>query len=543
MPHQWIDSFWSSAYAPHGYCLLWRRDLIVTHLVSDILIALAYFSIPFALIKLVRRRPDVQFSGMFWLFALFIFACGTTHVMAAWNLWHGHYGLEGVIKAITAAASVPTAYMLWKLLPRAMIIPSTAQLAAANDQLSAMVMERDRAVERLNQEIVERERAEHALVQMQKIDAIGQLTGGIAHDFNNLLQAIDGNLELIGRSPDRADKVARWAGNARQAVDRGSRLASQLLVFARVQQLEPTSVHVNQVIQGMDELLDRSVGPQVEVTLDLTEEPTTVHSEPTQLEMALLNLAINARDAIAGGNGKLTISTSRASGDELPASLEPGSYVRISVVDNGTGMSPEVAGRAIDPFFTTKEVGKGTGLGLSMAYGFARQSGGSLEITSEEGVGTRIDIYLPAVEAVAGEPLDAASETTGGSNFDMAGPRSGRITIVDDDDGVRTIMADMLSANGFDVESFASPQEALEKADWAASSVVVLDLVMPGLTGAELAERIRAEHPDKRIVFVTGFAGSTSLDSLKGANNKVLRKPFTNAELLAAVDSLATENG
>jgi CheY-like chemotaxis protein/two-component sensor histidine kinase len=330
--------------------------------------------------------------------------------------------------------------------------------------------------------------------------------------------------------------VARWAGNARQAVERGSRLASQLLVFARVQQLEATRVRVNDVIEGMDELLRRSVGPQVEVKLDLTTDAAVVHTEPTQLEMALLNLAINARDAI-DGRGTLTISTDRVSADERPAGLEPGSYVRISVIDDGSGMSADVAARAIDPFFTTKEVGKGTGLGLSMAYGFSRQSGGTLEVASEKGAGTRIDIYLPAVDAAGGVADAAGDAMPAPAAHDAA--RTGLITIVDDDDGVRTIMADMLSASGYRVESFASPEDALEKANWAESAAVVVDFVMPGMTGAELVDRIRAQVPDQRVIFVTGFAGSTPVDTLKGENTRLLRKPFTNGDLLAAIDSFA----
>ena len=536
MVHNAINSFWSGEYAPHGYCFLWRQDLVWTHAISDILIAAAYFSIPFALVRLVRRRPDVQFGGMFWLFALFIFACGMTHVLAVWNLWNGNYGLEGVVKAITAAASVPTAYLLWKLLPRAMLIPSPSQLQAANEQLSAMVMERDLAVEKLNLEMGERQKAEQALVQIQKIDAIGQLTGGIAHDFNNLLQAISGNLELIARSPDKTESVERWAANGRKAVERGARLANQLLVFARVQQLERVPVEVGERVRGMAEMVRRSIGPNIALELDLGDEPLTVHSEPTQLEMALLNLAINARDAISG-QGTLTIEARAVSGDALPLSLRGGRFVRLSVIDDGCGMSPEVAAKAVDPFFTTKDVGKGTGLGLSMAYGFARQSGGLLEIHSMEGSGTRVDLYLPALADEGAGPIAEAPQALAPADPPATGPRGGLVTVVDDDEEVRPILADMLTTLGYEVAAFAHPEEALASADWVSSRVALVDFMMPGMDGAELARRIRLEHPQQRIVFITGYSDKASLDSLAGGNNRVLRKPFTQRELVAVLDS------
>ncbi|MEO8618403.1 MAG: response regulator [Sphingomicrobium sp.] len=534
--HQAIDSFWSSQYAPHGYCLLWRADLILTHLVSDVLIALAYFSIPFALIRFVRKRKDIEFGALFWLFAIFILACGLTHVIAAWNLWHGNYGLEGVIKAITAAASVPTAIILWRILPQALVIPSPSDLQAANSRLSAMVMERDLAVGRLELEIRERLKAEEALVQVKKIDAIGQLTGGIAHDFNNLLQAISGNLELIARNLDKRESIARWTANAAKAVERGAKLARQLLVFARVGQLEKQQVHVNHVIADMTDLIEQSVGKQVRLRLDLDDDACTVLTEANQLELAILNLCINARDAMPKG-GEIRISTSIVRGTESPAALGPEPHVRISISDDGTGMSPEVASKALDPFFTTKEVGKGTGLGLSMAFGFARQSGGVLQLESTQGEGTIVHIFLPC--SATGSKKAEYRHGSGPPSLLKTNDRQGLIVLVDDDDDVRIIMADMLEYQGYTVRSFASPSDALADPDLEKASVVILDFMMPEMNGADLAAALRKRIPEQRIVFVSGYSDSAALDSLSGPNSRVLRKPFSSEDLAAVLAELS----
>lgn len=251
--------------------------------------------------------------------------------------------------------------------------------------------------------------------------------------------------------------------------------------------------------------------------------------------MALLNLSINARDAMSE-QGTLRIEARPVAGQDVPLSLRGGHYVRVSVIDTGHGMTPEVAAKAVDPFFTTKDVGKGTGLGLSMAYGFARQTGGLLELHSKAGEGTRVDIYLPAsATGAAGSEAENAGDAPAASR--TAGLRSGMVTLVDDDEEVRSILADMLETLGYEVDVFAHPAEALAKADWVASDLVVLDFMMPGMDGKELAEKIRSEHRDQRILFVTGFSDKASLDSLGDRHSRVLRKPFTQDELVAVLDS------
>jgi len=384
--------------APHGYCLLWQPELIWTHVIADALIAGAYFSIPIAIIRFVTGRKDIEFSWIFWLFALFIVACGTTHLMSIWTLYNADYGWEAVIKIITAIASVGTAIVLWPLIPRALALPSPLQLKQANTELSIRIRERDDALDRLKREVSERERAEAALLQAQKMEAVGQLTGGIAHDFNNLLQAMSGTLELIRHQPGDAEKVRRWAERGMQAAERGSRLTGQLLAFSRVQKLDLRPVEVTPLIEEMLELFSRTLGTAVRIVTDLADENAVVSADKTQLELALLNLAINARDAMPEG-GTLTIATK--SDPHCDPDAYPEGCVEISVTDTGLGMPPDVVARAFEPFFTTKGVGKGTGLGLSMVYGVARQSGGEARIESSPGEGTTIHIRLR--RAAAGE--------------------------------------------------------------------------------------------------------------------------------------------
>jgi signal transduction histidine kinase len=514
--------------APHGYCLLWYPELVWTHVLADALIAAAYFSIPIAIVRFVTRRKDIEFSWIFWLFALFIVACGTTHLMSIWTLWYPDYGWEALIKVITAIASVGTAIVLWPLIPKALAIPSPLQLRQANAELSDRVRERDDALERLKREIADRERAEAALVQAQKMDAIGQLTGGIAHDFNNLLAVVLGSLDMIARTTEEA-ATKRRAQNALQAAERGARLTSQLLAFSRTQKLELRPTEVAPLIERLHEMLERTLGPSINLRLDLKGGEQNVLADPTQLELAILNLAINARDAMPEG-GDLVVGAHPVTlkGDpDLPA----GDYVEIRVADTGTGMPTEVAERAFDPFFTTKEVGQGTGLGLSMVYGVARQSGGIARIDSQVGEGTSVSIFLPrTAQAEAGT---APQEETIASS----GQRLADILVIDDDHDVRRVLSDQLGALGHRVQSVASGQEGLDLMRSQRFDLLVLDFAMPGLNGAEVADRARQIEPGQRILFVSGYADTAAIEQAVG-DARVLRKPFRAEDIARAVQQV-----
>ena len=359
----------SRGLAPHGYCLLWDPVLIWLHVVSDAVIALSYLSIPVVLTVFLSRRRDIEFGWLLLLFAIFITACGTTHLMSILVLWVPAYGLEGIIKAITAVASVLTAIALWPLLPRLLALPSPRQLQQAN--------------EALRQEAAERSRMEEQLRQSQKLEAIGQLTGGIAHDFNNILTVIMGNIERATRRMDAPDQALGALGNAMAASQRAANLTDQLLAFARKQPMTITSGDLNAIVRDMTSMIEITVGEPVRVVLDLAERPMPVDVDRSQLEAALINLAANARDAMPAG-GVVTIATAEHGPDTFA----------LRVADTGTGMDVQTMQRATEPFFTTKPVGLGTGLGLSQVYGFANQAGGDCVIVSEPGKGTTVTIVL-----------------------------------------------------------------------------------------------------------------------------------------------------
>lgn len=355
---------------PHGYCLLWDPGLIAVHVLSDALIALAYFSIPVALWVFLRQRRELEFSWVLGLFALFIFACGTTHLLSILVLWVPAYGLEAAVKAITAAASIFTAVALWPLLPKLLALPSPAHLQRTLDQL--------------REEIAERERAEAMLRQAQKMQAIGQLTAGIAHDFNNLLTVIVGNLERARRLAGEQSPIDASLQNALRATERAATVTSQLLSFARKQPLILKVGNANAVISEMFSFLSETMGSNVRVRIDLADDLPEFVFDRNQLENAIINLAINGRDAMPTG-GELVLATD----------IDEQGNVVICVHDQGRGMDEDMIAKATEPFFTTKPVGAGTGLGLSQVFGFVSQMGGTLDIKSTPGAGTTVRLIFP----------------------------------------------------------------------------------------------------------------------------------------------------
>lgn len=530
-----LRPFFDGSYAPHGYCLLWQPELIWTHVVADALIALAYFSIPVVLIALIRRRADFDFGWVFWLFALFITACGFTHLMSIWTLWHSSYGMEAIVKVVTAAASVATAIALWPLLPKALALPSPRVLRSANAELAATISERDSALARMRDEMAQRELAEAALLQSRKLEALGQLSGGIAHDFNNLLQAISGNLELMEKFSDEPDRIRRWSRNAHKALEHGKTLTGQMLAFSRVQKLTMGPVDIASLVAEIEELLQNSIGPINRLEIDPIAPDLVATTDRSQIALALLNLAINSRDAMPRG-GTVRISAQGRSGQVHP-DLPPGEYIEINVDDSGVGMLPEVLERAIEPFFTTKAVGEGTGLGLSMVFGVARQSGGTVTLRSRPGEGAVVSLLLPRSDVR--HEGGAAPGNHSASPHDL----SGRVLLlIDDDDHVREMIAETLAGTNARILSASSGEVGLRHLQQERPDLLIVDFAMPDLNGAEVTALARATYAGLPVLIVTGHAVSQEIDAVTGPGVSVLRKPFTLEALLNAVSALLLDH-
>ncbi|MGI8611903.1 MAG: PAS domain S-box protein [Sphingomicrobium sp.] len=376
-------------------------------------------------------------------------------------------------------------------------------------------------------DITDLKAAQEQLRQSQKMEALGQLTGGIAHDFNNLLTVVVGGLDIVAKRADD-EKLRRYAENALSAAERGARLTGQLPAFGRVPRLEVRPTPVAPLIVNMRPLLRNVLGPGIEKRFNLDDEERPVMADPTQLEVAVLNLAINARDAMPEG-GVLTFSTRSVKIDHDPE-LESGQYVELSITDTGPGMSEEVAARAFEPFFTTKEVGKGTGLGLSMVYGMARQSGGSARIASPPGGGTTVKLLFRVAEqpAAADEAAEADAERDDGEARDAS------VLVIDDDPDVRGFIVSSLEEQGYRVAEAGDGRKGLKAFAGDRPDLVVLDFIMPGLSGAEVASRILAQAPDQPILFVSGYSETEAVRSV-APNAPLLTKPFRADALDKAV--------
>jgi PAS domain S-box-containing protein len=379
-------------------------------------------------------------------------------------------------------------------------------------------------------DVTERRALESQLVHAQKMDAIGKLTGGIAHDFNNLLAAVLGGLGLIERRAGLGEEHLKILSMTKRAADQGSELVRRLLAFARQQQLQPTPVDITALHKGVNDLLSHTLGGLVELDWRLPDEGWCAFADRSQLELALMNLVINARDAMPDG-GTVTIS---ADTQEIAKSnslnLEPGTYVRLEVVDQGIGIPPEIADKVLEPFFTTKPVGKGTGLGLSMVYGFARQSGGTFSIGSKGQSGTTATIWLPQSSMTEEKPASPTLATT------VEGRRSLSILLVDDHPEVRATTAALLRELGHDITEASSGAEALAilKNKRQKIDILLSDYAMPQLSGTDLLAKARHMHPDLPALLITGYADAEEIRE-RPEDVAILSKPFNPEDLEATL--------
>jgi signal transduction histidine kinase len=419
----------------------------------------------------------------------------------------------------------------------------TRQLESLNSELEQRVVERTAELERANAELEqrveertrEREIALAQLHEMQKLESLGQLTGGVAHDFNNVLAAVLGNLDVLSRRPSDDTEARRFIDGAIKAAERGAILTKRMLAFARRQELKPEAVDVAALVNGMTEMLRRSLGPSIQITTEFETGLSSTRVDPNQLELALLNLSLNARDAMPAG-GRLVIGgrvEHVAAGNAQ--GLSPGAYVCVSVVDTGSGMDEATLKRATEPFFTTKGLGKGTGLGLSMVHGFAAQSGGETRIVSRVGSGTTVELLLPvAGSAPAAKPSVAAPAPS-------IAVRACRVLLVDDDPLVMSSTAAMLEDLGHSVVQATSAIVALTTLRGGTEvDLIVTDHAMPGLSGTELARLVRQTWPSLPILLVTGYP-----ELPKGEDQGLpwLTKPYQREELSARIAAMLGDDG
>jgi signal transduction histidine kinase len=519
-----------STLTPHGACLEWKPELIWLNAVSDAMVAIAFFTTAFVLGFYVwRRRREVMFRGVFWSLAIFAAACGVTRLLSILTLWVPAYDIEGLAKGFLALISMALTAAMLLMRPRLLVLPTRIQLKQAYAALEEEVRQRRKA-EAMVKRFQEIEATESQVRQAQKMEAIGQLTGGVAHDFNNILTVITGTIEILGEAVKDRPHLAQITNMMGAAAARGADLTQHLLAFARRQPLQPRSVDVNALVIDAARLLRPTLGEQIEIESMLAHDSAPALIDPSQLSTAILNLALNARDAMPDG-GKLTLETKNVVLDEnyaaMNSEVNPGKYVLIAVSDSGMGIPAGLLDKVFEPFFTTKDIGRGSGLGLSMVYGFVKQSNGHIRIYSEEGHGTTVKLYLPQAAGVA----DALPGEAGISEIER-GDES--ILIVEDDALVREYVVAQISRLGYDTLAASNGAEALaiingpERID-----LLFTDVIMPGsINGRQLAIEAQKRRPELKVLFTSGYTENAIVHHGRlDAGVLLLPKPYISSDL------------
>jgi signal transduction histidine kinase len=478
--------------------------------------------------------------------------------MGIWTVWHGTYRLDGIIKAITALASLITAGLLVPLMPMLVQLPSPTQLRKTqeelrllNQELEERVLERTAqlqrsadSLERANQDLlheIERRRlVEDQLLQSQKLEAIGRLAGGVAHDFNNLLTVILGYNDMVLGEPGVGNQVLKSALEIQSAGERAAILVKQLLVFSRRQVIRPGIIDLNAAVHRIDGMLHRLISEDIDLSIQLDPKLQTVKIDPTQIDQVLMNLAVNASDAMPEG-GTLRIATADILVDnefgQAHAGMAPGHYAALSVADSGYGMNPETRQHIFEPFFTTKDIGKGSGLGLSIVYGIVQQNGGHVWVDSVEGKGTTFTLYLPV--ALANTTMAADSSPA----EPVLSPGTETVLIVEDEEPVRTLVSIVLRKQGYTVLECGNASEAERLCqDYSGPlNLLLTDVVMPGMNGPDLADRLTSLRPGMKVLFMSGHGDSAVARHRIGQGAPYIEKPFLADVLSRKVRDLLSQ--
>jgi signal transduction histidine kinase len=519
-----------SMLTPHGACLNWQPELIWLNAVSDAMVAVAFFATAFVLGFYVwRRRREVMFRSVFWALAIFAAVSGVTRLESIVTLWVPAYGIEGLTKSVLALISAAVTVAMLLARPRLLVLPTRIQLQQAYAALEEEIQQRRKA-EAMVRRFQELEANEAQVRQAQKMEAVGQLTGGVAHDFNNILTVITGTIEILGEAVKDRPHLAQITNLISAAASRGADLTQHLLAFARQQPLQPRSTDVNALVIDAARLLRPTLGEQIEIDSMLAHDSAPALIDPSQLSTAILNLALNARDAMPNG-GKLTLETKNVVLDENYASMnrevKPGNYVMIAVSDTGEGIPSSLHEKVFEPFFTTKDVGKGSGLGLSMVYGFVKQSNGHINIYSEEGHGTTVKLYLPQAEGVADAPATEAAVSLG-----EYGDES--ILIVEDDALVRQYVVTQISGFGYHTLAASNAAEGLAIINGAERiDLLFTDVIIPGgMNGRQLATEAVKRRPRLKVLYTSGYSENAILHHGRlDAGVLLLPKPYLSSDL------------